>query len=744
MKNKLLLCNKLILLFLLHISAFSQSLITGTVKDSLSNRPLSNVNIFTSRSKTGCTTDNHGVFKLALPAGVFNLSFQHVGYQTQRVPIKISSKDTIKIDVRLTPISFSTEEINVLDQHWISPLAELFQGSHQLTSQQIIDQPGAFEDPLKALQSIPGVFSQSDYTSNLYIRGSRPEDQAVVLDGLLLQNPYRAKILGYGGISIVNSDVIKQLKLSLGGFPSSFGNRLGGLIEINTRDGGPDWTNKISVNLLSARYYLSGAIKHKLGIIFSARRTYYDYLLKTITTNTTSYPFFSDLFFKLTWKPHYGFNFRFLTLIGEEGTNLINNKKVSGNLFTKAKNLVLAASVSGFLSAHLSYRLIAASQFNLDSLFSSSSMLGDYSRYKTNIQRKSIQANIDWEPGSWFYLASGGQVCETQEKASHHLQQLINSQPTLHAQNRYRDLNFFVNSHFKLLKNFRTKLGFRFDYSTINKQLTYDPRAAFRWQLSRRVYAGFAWGIFHQFPKMINLTSKHEPLTPPVILQTLHSPTMSYWGIEMGYKISHIWNIRLEAYSKYTRYLRGEYVAKIENSSTTIRITDNWKSLAKGIELNVAYFSKVWQTQLGYVFSIAQFKKSPHSNWEYQYFDNRHWLNWAIDRRINPNFKISSLIKLTSGFPVSEPVGWSKTNTNEWTVIPVNIYKRHPYFRWDVRFTYHRKHLQLYLEIINLTNHRNFDKALYYLTQGNNGTIINRDVVYMLPRLPLFGFSFSF
>lgn len=733
------------LIFLVFSSLFSQSKIIGSVKDFDTHEPLAYVNIYIPQKNIGCVSDTAGKFILQdLPVGEFNLVFQLVGYQRLVKHLVLSRDSTLHLDVDMKRANLTTSAINVESTHWISPLAELFQGSHQLNRLQIVDQPGAFEDPLKALQSITGVVSHSDYTGNLYIRGSQPKDQAIVLDGLLLQNPYRAKILGYGGISAVNSDVIDKLKLSLGGFPASYGNRLGGLIEIKTKDAGQSWQNRLSLNLLSARYYLNGPIHKNLGIVFSARRTYYDFLIKKLTSTTTTYPFFSDLFFKMIWKINPAFNIRLTTLAGEEGTDLINNSRVNGSLFTRAKNILLSLSLSGFVNEQLNYQLIIAHQFNMDSLFSSSSVIGDYSRYKTEIRRSNILASMEWEPKDWINLAMGAEMVEVDEQAAHQLKHLINSNPTLQAKLKYQAFSFYLNNHVRFLKTLRTKFGLRADYSTINNKLTIDPRVSLRWRIYGDFYMGMAWGLFRQIPQMINLESKHEPITDPAVLSKMRSPQLTYWGGELGYKLFSKLILRLEAYYKFTNFLRGEYVAKIENSSTTIRVTDDWKSMAKGLEFNLAYMENNWQTQIGYVYSIAKFKKNEFSGWEYQYFDNRHWLSWSFSNKITNQIKFSSLIKMTSGFPINEPVGWTKSNDNQWTVIPVSFSQRHPYFRWDLRLTYQSKNIETYFEIINVTNHKNFDQALYYVSEDENGTTVNRDIIYMLPRMPVFGLSFIF
>ena len=76
------------------------------------------------------------------------------------------------------------------------------------------------------------------------------------MDGLMLYNPYRFHFLSIGGLSIFNPDMIEKMNITLGGFSAAYGNKMSGLISIQSPDGGNEWQNKIGINLHSARYHL--------------------------------------------------------------------------------------------------------------------------------------------------------------------------------------------------------------------------------------------------------------------------------------------------------------------------------------------------------------------------------------------------------------------------------------------------------------------------------------------------------
>ncbi len=51
--------------------------------------------------------------------------------------------------------------------------------------------PGAAEDVFRTLQSLPGVLAPNDFSSQLIVRGSGPDQNLIILDDVEVFNPYR-------------------------------------------------------------------------------------------------------------------------------------------------------------------------------------------------------------------------------------------------------------------------------------------------------------------------------------------------------------------------------------------------------------------------------------------------------------------------------------------------------------------------------------------------------------------------
>ena len=124
-----------------------------------------------------------------------------------------------------------------------------------------INSAPAFIEPdvFRTLQMLPGVQTTSDFSSALYVRGSTPDQNLIMLDGIVVYNPYHL-----GGIfSTFNTDAIKEADFHAGGFPARHGGRMGAILNVINREGN---TNKITgmanISLISSKGLLELSLIH--------------------------------------------------------------------------------------------------------------------------------------------------------------------------------------------------------------------------------------------------------------------------------------------------------------------------------------------------------------------------------------------------------------------------------------------------------------------------------------------------
>ncbi|CAG5005419.1 hypothetical protein DYBT9275_03578 [Dyadobacter sp. CECT 9275] len=272
-----------LIIFLVSLSAFAQDRITlsGFVKEQGSRELLPGVNVFIQNTPHGTVTNTYGFYSLTVPAAdSATISFSFVGYERKDYRILLN-RDT-QIDVFLTTIN-QLEEVVVSarrQEDYVSRSAQMSQV--EIPIQQIKKIPAFLgeKDVLKVLQLMPGVQKGTEGQTGLYVRGGGPDQNLIILDDAVV---YNASHL-FGFFSIFNSDALKSVELTKGGFPARYGGRLSSVLEMNLKEGSKEKLHaEGGIGLISSRLTLEGPLAHKkASFLISGRRTYIDFLAKPL------------------------------------------------------------------------------------------------------------------------------------------------------------------------------------------------------------------------------------------------------------------------------------------------------------------------------------------------------------------------------------------------------------------------------------------------------------------------------
>jgi TonB dependent receptor/TonB-dependent Receptor Plug Domain len=101
-----------------------------------------------------------------------------------------------------------------------------------LTHEDIQNLPSLGEEPLRAVQRLPGV-AGNGFSSLGAVRGGEPSETAIVLDGLRLYEPFHLKNF-LSPVSLLDSRVIQSMQVYSGGFPVIHGDRMSSIIDAAT------------------------------------------------------------------------------------------------------------------------------------------------------------------------------------------------------------------------------------------------------------------------------------------------------------------------------------------------------------------------------------------------------------------------------------------------------------------------------------------------------------------------------
>ncbi len=283
------------------VSVAHSQTISGFVEDKSSGERLIGANVFDPELKIGTSTNAYGFFSLTYKNFLqdsISLVVSYIGYENWRRRLVLAEKRHIKISLQPTAILADTVTI---EADALGDIAEQTEMSVvQIPVRQLALMPALLGevDVVKSLQLLPGVQSGNEGSSGLYIRGGGPDQNLILLDGAPV---YNASHL-FGFFSVFNSDALKNVQLTKGGFPPRYGGRLASVIEVNMKEGNnQELKGRAGIGLVSSRFMLEGPIKKGTSsFIFTGRRTYIDLLARPfLPDDETGGYFFHDLNMKL-------------------------------------------------------------------------------------------------------------------------------------------------------------------------------------------------------------------------------------------------------------------------------------------------------------------------------------------------------------------------------------------------------------------------------------------------------------
>ncbi len=257
--------------------------LNGFVRDAASGETLIQAAVRVERageSVRGAATNVQGFYTLGgLEPGTVTVVASYIGYRTLRQEVTLAPGETRRLDLDLPPEGVVTDEVVVEGEE---PIEEERAPGVQNVSIDLVEAlPTVFEaDLFRSIQLLPGVKSANDFSSALYIRGGSPDQTLILLDGTTVYNPTHF----FGFFSTFNTAAIKDVRLYKGAYPSTYGGRLGSVIDIYNRDGNRnEHAGSLTLGLLASRVGVEGPIGgDKVTYSLNARRSTLEPLLAVL------------------------------------------------------------------------------------------------------------------------------------------------------------------------------------------------------------------------------------------------------------------------------------------------------------------------------------------------------------------------------------------------------------------------------------------------------------------------------
>ena len=740
-------------IFFLSAFLFSQTTvdISGFVRNDVNGEPISYANVFLSNSSIGAATNSDGYFVMSeIPLGLYEINVTMIGYAVHNQEVDLSQGESIRLEIRLKEEAIQGTEVLVT--------AERQKFERSMESSQIaldlreINSAPAFVEPdvFRTLQMLPGVQTTSDFSSALYVRGSTPDQNLIMLDGIAVYNTYHL-----GGIfSTFNTDAIKEADFHAGGFPARYGGRMGAILNVINREGN---TEKIrgsaNVSLISSKALVEGPIPQWKGIkgswMISGRRTYIDKVVDALQIPTGDkrsdgsdvYFQFPYFFYDYQIKANVDFNQDHrLTFTRFYGDDVLDFSYKDPSETVSNENVTIEQESQfgvdwpwGNQTNGLTWRWIVSPKIIAKTFLSSSRYRFDFDLSFQNrdtytytdstvtnfidfswniydiIKDRTLESEIHYKLSNDHEITSGFQVKNI--KFDLGIRYDIGTQDTsfnwnpLSLKNTTRETSFFIQDRWEVSNKLKVRGGIRLTDYNLHKQFYLDPRLGLKYHFSDDIAFKANWGLYHQFLTTANNQDENLRLVelwlgipedkPASISEHLIG------GVE--YMSPRIIFYRIELYQKTFENLltlKQDNANEVEGTSPDSTINEFWdtRGNSNGIELLIKKSSGKFNGWIGYTYSETKYYTEP-SGWHNPNFDRTHTLNVVASYDITTDLELSTALTQSSGNPYTKILGrvydWEQSLYNNSYWYPIDSYligeknteRYDDYFRIDIGMT---------------------------------------------------------
>jgi len=282
--------------------------LAGAVVDGRTGAPLEKVLVVIEDTGQSAQTGSDGRFAIpGVAAGRHRVYVSVVGYALLRREVTVGS-DLSSRDVLLRLSEGTTaysETVTVTPDAFRAP-PDAVPSSAILGSADLMNLRGVLaDDPLRAVQVLPGVATGDDLRSEFAVRGSDFRHITFTVDGFA--TPYLLHTLRgieerpTGSVAMINSDVLQDVTLLNGGYPQRYAGHTGAEVDFRLRDGSRERPIfHVAVSGTSASGVAEGPLGDHGSWLVSGRQSYLDLIVHRIADSTASFGF-SDAQAKIAW-----------------------------------------------------------------------------------------------------------------------------------------------------------------------------------------------------------------------------------------------------------------------------------------------------------------------------------------------------------------------------------------------------------------------------------------------------------
>ena len=667
----------------------------------------------------------HGV-----PSGNYRILAVDPKYDRLARPITLANREAVELRLWLRPKGGNPYETVVEGEREVLEVTR-----RTLQRQQLTSVPGTFGDPIRVIQTLPGVQRAPFGLGLLLVRGSNPDDTGIFVDGHEVPSVFHF----LGGPSIFNAEMLESLDLYPGGFPARFGRHHGGAVALELRATKSDGVHgSAKVDFIDAGGYVRAPITDKLSFAFAGRRSYIDAFLGFVLPEPPPgaqrivtpiyYDYATRLDYDLAADGKLG-----LFVIGSSDTLRVldqdPNNQVSTDLSSSVKFFRVIGNYTRSLGGDLELTLspawgrdtltFAGAQAEAAGPFTSLDIVSSTLSYRARVhgrvdRRLALDTGIDVLSRVTRYeaLAPLDDSLISSQGVDIPPSQLFRGAATL-GLGGYVDLGIDVTSRLKMIPSLRLDsylIEGRDHYSA-------DPRLVARYQVDDQWTIKGYVGEFSQPPQPEAADARFG--NPAVGIE--HA---THFGLGYEWKPDRLWSIDSEIYYARRRDLvvfDQDLEANDDGTFSFVNFKNTGRRDSMGLELMIK--RQITERAFGwlsYTYSRAVQQFEPGQAFVRTAFDSPHVLNAVASVKPGKGYELGARFQLAVGRPDTPVIG-ATFDADTGNYVPITGPRRSirtPTFRQlDVRaekvWLYNRWSIAAYLDIINVANVKNVEATEY-------------------------------
>src|SRR5665213_381793 len=726
----------------------------GRVASSRDNEPLGLVQVQLQNAGTSpdtsantpfrAVTGPDGTFSITgVPPGNYVLRTTTVDYYLVRQEFTLAAGESKNFDIVLSASNDQRKDTVEVSggTFGVAPVAAAssitLQGEERKNLASVLA-----DDPLRAVQSLPGVTSNNDFDSEFSLRGASFDRIGLYLDGVLLHSPFHTTDAqsGDGSLTIFNGDMTDDMTLYEGAWPVRYSDRTAGILAVDTREGNrQEFQGRLTASASNAGGLFEGPIgKNKRGSwIVSFRKSYLDYILNRIDFGDQP-PLafgFTDGEARLSY---YLSAKHTISLSDVEGASGVDRTHFQSEL---GPNTVMTSGFR-FSLLNLGSRYAPNDRVLITNHLAWSRERGDVENRDDALLNRQGYGEWTWHGDvsvSWLphkasdkpggnTLDFGGLFRQLRQDGS--TLQFIYTPVQVPSQDVFRGSGHraggYVQQSYGLFSDrIHLTAGVREDEFSQSPVKVTSPYASASFAPLKKTHLQFDWGQYAQFPELDQIfsTFTHTPLLPErsthyeaVIEQTLDERT----------------RVRVEFYDRQDRDLLARPLldprllldGSIFNAAPNAPWLNSERGYSRGAQIFLQRRSANGFTGwISYAYGHTEIHDGTLGLSFPSDYDQRQTFNAYVSRRLRPTVNVSARFTYGSGMPL--PGFYRQDGTAYFLTTNRNGLRAPSYQRTDLRmnkaYVHKKTKATLFAEVINLTNHHNRDfdsPGPYDITNG--------------------------